>query len=114
MMAQEVCTRLLDRYGQAVTLHYGISGTIRTVRALVQPVLTHQEDWRQEVPSPMGVVRKDQFLYFGPANASLDGVTDLSCGGTDYEPQAAQPIQSGRGVSHWWAVLRVRDEEAKA
>lgn len=114
MMAPELCARLLARWGRDVTLLYGENGETRTVRAVIQPVLTRREDWRQEVPSPLGAVRQDQFLYFGPADAGLDGVTVLSCGDTDYELQAAQPVPLDGAASHWWAVLRVRDEEAEA
>ena len=35
----------------------------------------------------------------------------VTCLGVDYEVQAAQPIRVGETLTHWWAVLRVRDGE---
>lgn len=105
--------RILERYGQKVDVYYGESRVGVPARAFLQPVLERREDWKQEVPSPLGMARQDRFLYMGEAGVPLDGIGEgfLMCRGVRYEVQAAQAVYVGKELSHWWAVLRIRDEE---
>ena len=54
---------ILSRYGQSVTLRQG-EKTVQ-LRALVQPVL--EESRPQAEPTPLGLARRERFLYLGPA-----------------------------------------------
>ena len=49
--------RILARYGQSVTLRRGEEE--RACRAFLQPVRERREDWYQELPTPLGTVRRD-------------------------------------------------------
>lgn len=102
---------LLDRYGQPVTVQRGGTQETDAGRAFLQPILDRREDWKQRRPSPLGLARKDRFLYLGEPDLPLSMGDRVNCLGVDYEVQAAQPIRVGEVLSHWWAVLRVRDRE---
>ena len=110
-MIAGVLQGLLDRYGQAVTVLGGSAQEPVAGRAFLQPILDRREDWKQRRPSPLGLARKDRFLYLGEPDLPLSMGDRVSCLGVDYEVQAAQPIWVGKVLSHWWAVLRVRDRE---
>lgn len=103
--------RILARYGQDVELCR--AGGVARGRAFLQPVLERREDWKQALPTPLGVVRRDRFLYLGEPGLALEGPGEgfLRCRGTAYEILACQAVWVGEELSHWWAVLRVRDGE---
>lgn len=67
---------------------------------------------RQFIPSPLGVERCESFLYLGEAGLSLDGMEEgyLICDGVSYGIESAQAVYIGKELSHWRAVLRMRDE----
>lgn len=101
--------RLLEDYGQKVTICRE-EGRIET-NAFLQPMTGHREQQRQELPTPLGVMRRDQWLYLGDPAVSL---ADMGGGfvlwlGRTLRVRAAQPIYVGETISHWWAVLDERD-----
>ena len=51
---------LLERYGQAVTLHPAGEGAAVEVRAFVQPVRERGEGWRDTLPTPLGLRRRER------------------------------------------------------
>ena len=97
--------RILARYGQSVTLRRGEEE--RACRAFLQPVRERREDWYQELPTPLGTVRRDQWLYLGPPELSLEETNGLCVewNGLRFAVRAAQPV--------WWALLAVEDGEAQ-
>lgn len=106
-MMERIWSDILSRFGQEVTLRKG-EETI-SLRALVQPVLERGRD--QEVPSPLGLERQDQFRYMGPAWHPLDLDTLVEWKGKDYRVRSAH--LAGEGVCpHWWAMLCPREEAA--
>ena len=103
--------RILAQYGQSVTLRRGEEE--QDCRAFLQPVRERREDWYQELPTPLGTVRRDQWLYLGPPEVSLDGLGDgyVAWNNTQFEVRAAQPVCLGEDTIYWWALLAVRDPE---
>ena len=95
--------RLLARYGQTVAVN-GAAG-----RAFLQPVLERREDWKQTLPTPLGTVRQDRFLYLGEAGLPLETGGVVEWRGVTYEVQAAHAVYVGDRLSHWWGVLRLED-----
>ena len=67
--------RILAQYGQSVTLRRGEEE--RGCRAFLQPVRERREDWYQELPTPLGTVLRDQWLYLGPPELSLEETNGL-------------------------------------
>lgn len=103
-MLEGTFLRLLDRYGQAVRVER--KGETADGRAFLQPVLERREDWVQVLPTPLGLERKDRFLYLGEPGLGLEAGDRVVCRGERYRVQAAQPVRIGERVSHWWGVLR--------
>lgn len=96
---------ILRRFGQEVTLH-GKKGGVK-VRALVQPVLSRGED--QQVHSPLGLERREELRYFGPADHPLGPDTVVEWKKRQFRVRSAYLI--GEGVCPCWrAVLYPRDE----
>lgn len=97
--------RLLEQYGQAIRVER--KGQRTEGRAFLQPVLERREDWGQYLPTPVGVERKDRFLYLGEPGLGLEAGDRVVCRGVEYSVQAAQAIYVGEELSHWWGVLRI-------
>ena len=108
-MTDQAWKRVLNRYGQTVTLRPARGGQETAVRAFLQPVLQRSED--QQVPSPLGLRREDRFLYLGPMDAPLEDGDQVEWRGRRYAVQSAHPVGPETG-GHFWALLRPGDEEA--
>ncbi|MDR3861857.1 MAG: hypothetical protein Q3X65_07285, partial [Flavonifractor sp.] len=87
----------------------------RGCRAFLQPVRERREDWYQELPTPLGTVRRDQWLYLGPPELSLEETNGLCVewNGLRFAVRAAQPVCVGEETLYWWALLAVEDGEAQ-
>lgn len=96
--------QILARYGQDVTVRYGDGRPERAARAFLQAIVERREDWRQEMPTPLGIVRRDRFLYLGEPGVELTGCEELEWNGKRFRVQAAEAIYVGEKLSHWWAV----------
>lgn len=101
--------RILLRYGRDMTV-YDRAAQNTQVRAFFQPV--RDRGTEQSVPSPLGQVKQDRFLYLGPAERPLDEECRVEVEHEVYRVETAQPIYVGGSVSHWWAVLTHRAKEA--
>lgn len=80
--------------------------------AFLQP-LTQRE--HQRCAGALGGCYTDRFLCLAPAGLPLGEPGDggwVECGGTLYQPIAVHPIPVGDEVSHLWAVLERREEDA--
>lgn len=96
--------QILARYGQDVTVRYGDGRPERAARAFLQPIVERREDWRQEMPTPLGIVRRGRFLYLGEPGVELTGCEELEWNGEQFRVQAVEAIYVGGRLSHWWAV----------
>lgn len=101
---------ILSRYGRDVTVYNEAVPEGTAVRAFVQPM--REKGTEQSVPSPLGRVEQDRFLYLGPPETALDHTCRVAVQGEVYRVETAQPIYVGGVVSHWWAVLTHRAKEA--
>ena len=74
-----------------------------------------REDWYQELPTPLGTVRRDLWLYLGPPELSLEETNGLCVewNGLRFAVRAAQPVCVGEETLYWWALLAVEDGEAQ-
>lgn len=100
---------LLKRYGQDVAVRYDGGRADAETRAFLQPMVERREDWRQEVPTPLGIMRRDRFLYLGDPAVTLEEADRVECGGRGYRVRTRELIRVGREASHWWAVLEPED-----
>lgn len=102
---------VLARYGRDVTVYSPEEPQGVTCRAFFQPV--RERGTEQSVPAPLGLVKRDRFLYLGPAGTALDdgGTCRIEVGGEVYRPETVQAVWAGGEVHHWRAVLTRRAEE---
>ena len=65
--------------------------------------------------TPLGAVRRDQWLYLGPPELSLEETNGLRVewNGLRFAVRAAQPVCVGEETLYWWALLAVEDGEAQ-
>ena len=96
--------KILARHGQDVTVRYGGGRPERAARAFLQPIVERREDWRQETPTPLGVVRRDRYLYLGEPEVELTGCEELEWNGERFRMQAVEAIYVGKKLSHWWGI----------
>ena len=63
----------------------------------------------------LGTVRRDQWLYLGPPELSLEETNGLCVewNGLRFAVRAAQPVCVGEETLYWWALLAVEDGEAQ-
>ena len=102
---------ILARHGQRAKVCR--AGGEVPVRAFVQPVLEKGADAAQCLPTPLGAARQDRWLYLGDPAVSLEGLGDgwVEWNGMKFDVQAAQPVYVGSQLSHWWALMTVRDPD---
>ena len=104
-MMEQTWRGILGQYGQEVTLRQGEKAV--SLRAFLQPALNGSAE--QKLPTPLGLGRKDRFLYLGPADHPLDTDTLVEWNEREFRVQSAHLV--GENVCpHWWAMLYPRDE----
>ena len=105
--------RILEKYGQRVTVCKEGQEEGVLCRAFLQPALERRGEGYQTLPTPLGLVRRDQWIYLGGPEVSLDGLGDgyVAWGGHRLSIRAAQPLSLGEELADWWALLSVRDPE---
>lgn len=97
------------RYGQNVTIYTQAAPEGIATRAFFQAI--RERGTEQTVPSPMGWVNQDRFLYLGPAHIALEDACRVEVWGEVYRAVSVQPIYIGDTLSHWWAVFTRRERE---
>lgn len=108
MMEREFAS-ILARYGQDVRVYTPKTPEGVALRAFFQPL--RDRGTVQTVPSLLGQVKQDRFLYLGPAGTALEEDSRVKVDGEVYRVNNAQPIYVGGKLSHWWAVLTHRAQE---
>lgn len=108
-MRQGDFSSILGRYGQNVTVYTQAAPEGIATRAFFQAI--RERGTEQTVPSPLGWVNQDRFLYLGPAHIALENTCRVKAGNMLYRPLSVQPIYIGDTLSHWWAVFTRRERE---
>ena len=101
---------LIDAYGvEAALVHGGIS---EEMRAFINPILTNRSDKTWSAVTPLGERNKARYYCFCPPQAGLDAAKDayLIVDGKSYDFVRAEPYVVEGSVSHWEAVVKVREE----
>lgn len=89
----------LQRPGEAAIVSFGVLQALPLARAAGE----------QFVPTALGLVREERFLYLGEATVSLLGMEEgfLDCAGQRYRIESAQAVYVGKRLAYWRALLRV-------
>ena len=98
--------RVLTQWGQKVRVYTKKEPDGISLRAFIQPM--REKGTEQTVPSPLGQVKQDRFVYLGPPETELDEESKVELDGMYFRVWSAQPVSVGNRVSHWWAVLTRR------
>lgn len=106
-MMEQVWVDILERFGEDVTLHK--KEVDIPLKALIQPCLKRERE--QERPGPLGIGRRDYFLYMGPAQVDIPLDTVVEWRGKEYRVEHAHLVGE-RVCPHWWAALYPREEAA--
>ena len=106
-------SRILEKYGQNVTVYRENAETGTACRAFLQPALERRGEGYQTLPTPLGLVRQDQWIYLGDPKVSLDGLGEgyVAWGEKKFDLRAAQPVYLGEELAYWWGLLVVRDAD---
>lgn len=96
-------SRILTRYGQDMTIYTQVSPQGISVRAFFQPM--REKGTEQSVPSPLGRIRQDRFLYLGPPEPYPDESSRVKVGTQVLEIQGTHLIYVGAQPVYRWAVL---------
>ena len=102
---------ILGHYGQEVTVVQ--NGAETPCMAFLQPALETGTDWFQNLPTPLGEIRRDRWLYLGPADVALTDFEDgyVAWAGFRFDLRAAQPVCIGEETVYWWGLLAPRARE---
>ena len=103
---------LLSRYGQSVTLTPAATGADMALQAFVQPILKREEDLPL-VPSPLGAVSTERWLYLGGGNQPLSPGDRVDTGALALVVQEARTVYWRDQPLYQWAILRRRKEAAE-
>jgi len=93
----------LHTYGQPVTLTR--PGGVTTVIACMQPVTDRNPAQAWDHPVPPGLLDKGRYLYIGPPEETLSGVTKVTWQGRSFEVIRAETWYLGEMPHHMWALL---------
>ena len=93
----------LRTYGQPVALTR--PGGVTAVTACVQPVTSKDPARSWDYPTPPGLADKGRYLYIGPPEETLDGVTGLTWQGRSFTVTRAETWYLGETPHHVWALL---------
>ncbi len=103
-MDQGFWRRILEKYGQKVTIRRGEEET--HIRAFFQPVA---EKAAGEMPTPLGMAPVGKYLYLGPAEEKLEDAEELIWEGRTFRFIRNREIPVGDTIFYRWAVAEELD-----
>ena len=107
-MEKQSFARVLKRWGRSVVVHTGTQR--RVCKAFFQPMKA--DGTQQSVPSALGQVMQDRFLYLGAADVPLDTNARVEVNGERLRVEQANPVFLGQEIHHWRAICTRRKQEA--
>ena len=102
-------SRILARYGQDMTVYTQAWPQGMSVRAFFQPM--REKGTEQSVPSPLGQIRQDRFVYLGPADVQLDKTSKIEVGSLLLRVKGTHLVSVGGQPAYRWAVLTCKARE---
>ncbi len=102
--------RIMEQYGQTVTLIPNGGGEALQIKAFLQPVLKEQTEPPVAV-TPLGAVSEQRWRYIGPAGTDILAGDRIRCGKMQLTVQEVRSIYWQNETLYRQAVLR-REKEA--
>ena len=103
---------IVSRDGQEAEITFK-DGNSQKIRCFFQPILTKSDTKRWMDISRLGRLDTSRYYYMGPADVELDDVEGgwLTVGKCNYIFLKEEPFYIKNTISHWEAVLAVKEEE---
>lgn len=103
-MDRQMWKRLLERYGQRVTVYR--AGLAEEVKAFFQPV---SERAAGETITALGVAPAGKYLYLGPAELDPEEVEELAWNGRFFRLIRVRAVPAGEEIAYRWALAEELD-----
>lgn len=102
---------LIEAYGVEAALVRG--GVSEPIHVFINPILTNRSDKTWRAVTPLGERNKARYYCFCPPELDLStaGEIYLIVDGKSYDFVRAEPYTVEGQVSHWEAVVKVREED---
>ena len=108
---RERLERVMDRYGQAVTLFPRCGGEALEMQAFLQPLLKNRDEPPVAV-TPLGPVSEQRWLYIGRSGVEVLAGDRMTCGELELTVQEVRTVFWRDEALYRRAVLRRKKEEA--
>jgi len=108
----EAIFRLAEKYGETCTVYYDEGSEGTKVSAFIEPIMDRRSTrvWREM--TEVGEIPGMRYLYVGPPDLPLKAGSRIVSGERNYEVIWAESFKIKNAVTHWEAVLRLREVPA--
>lgn len=102
--------KIIERYGDSVTLHAACADAGVATRAFIQPLMTRTVTEKGTVKTPLGITDNNRFFYIGPPEPvpSLIAGAWVARGDEEFEFLSAELIRAGDELIHCEGILKRR------
>ncbi len=99
---------IFKNLGRKVTLTDGAK--TESCKALIQPLRYKNKMYLDGVNTPIGYNSQGHYLYIGPANHDLTGITDsstwIASDGIKFKVDRSEKVYFGNQVLYIWAIIK--------
>lgn len=102
--------KLFSSYGREAQLHNESGWKSEIYHCFIQPLRYKNKMYLDGVNTPIGYNSQGHYLYIGPANHDLSGITDSStwilADGVKYKVDRSEKVYFGSRVLYVWAIIK--------
>ena len=102
--------KLFSSYGREAQIYKETGWKSGIFHCFIQPLRYKNKMYLDGVNTPIGYNSQGHYLYIGPANHDLTGVTDSStwiqADGIKYKVDRAEKVYFGNTVIYIWAIIK--------
>jgi hypothetical protein len=101
--------RLAKDYGELCTIYYEEGSEGASTSAFIEPLMDRRSTriWREM--TELGEIPAMRYLYVGPPDIPLKAGSQIVSGDKSYDVIWAESFKIKGSVTHWEAVLRLRE-----
>lgn len=101
--------RLARDYGEACTVYFEEGAEGSSAAAFIEPLMDRRSTriWRDM--TELGEIPAMRYLYVGPPDIPLKAGSHIVSGSKSYDVIWAESFKMKSSVTHWEAVLRLRE-----
>lgn len=102
--------KLFSQYGREAELHSEDGWNSGKFRCFIQPLRYKNKMYLDGVNTPIGYNSQGHYLYIGPANHDLTGITDsstwIASDSIKYKVDRSEKVYFGNQVLYIWAIIK--------